>query len=332
MIDTASTDDDGDTITYTISWTADYVAWTGSTYTTYESGDTLSGTDTGASVRYECVVSASDGSVSTANVKVNVTPSAPATITYPGGGNMILISAGSFDMGCTAAQQAVGNCTTNESPVHSVTLTHDFYMGETEVTQGEYQTIMGTNPSYWSNCGLTCPVESISWHEAAEYTNALSVLDGLTECFTCTRGSCTTPNSPYTCDGYRLPTEAEWEYAARAGTDYVYAGSNKETTVAWYVTNSSYTTHPVAQKAPNDWGLYDMSGNVWEKVWDWYGATYYSSSPSSDPEGPTSGTDVIVRGGDCYASAGYGLRISVRGYGSPTIRYRQGLRLARSIP
>jgi formylglycine-generating enzyme len=254
----------------------------------------------------------------------------PETITHPGGGDMILISAGTFDMGCTTAQQADGNCSSNESPVHSVTLTHDFFMGETEVTQGEYQAVMGSNPSYWSNCGSTCPVEYVSWHEVAEYANALSLLDGLTECFNCSDGECTTSNSPYTCDGYRLPTEAEWEYAARAGTDYVYAGSNTVGVVGWYDGNNTGSTHPVAQKLPNDWGLYDMSGNVWEWVWDWYDSGYYSSSPSSDPEGPTSGSYRVYRGGSYFSSAQY-LRVSFRSYNTPTNRYYYiGLRLTRT--
>ena len=245
---------------------------------------------------------------------------------------MLLISAGTFDMGCTTAQQADGNCGSDESPVHSVTLTHDFYMGETEVTQGEYQAVMGSNPSDFSNCGSTCPVEYVSWHEMAEYANALSLLDGLTECFHCSNGSCSTPNSPYTCDGYRLPTEAEWEYAARAGTDYVYSGSNTVGDVAWYTSNSSNKTHPVAQKLPNDWGLYDMSGNVWEWVWDWYdsGSGYYSSSPSSDPEGHISGSNRAVRGGN-YSNQAQNLRVSYRNVKTPTNRYNGvGLRLTRT--
>jgi formylglycine-generating enzyme required for sulfatase activity len=246
---------------------------------------------------------------------------------------MIFIPAGTFDMGCTPAQQTDGNCHPYESPVHSVTLTHDFYMGETEVTQAEYIAIMGTNPSYYSTCGTDCPVEYITWHEMAEYANALSVADGLTECFTCASGSCSTPDSPYACDGYRLPTEAEWEYAVRAGTDYVYAGSDIIGDVAWYDSNSSGTTHPVAQKLPNDWGLYDMSGNVYEWVWDWYDSSYYSSSPSSDPEGPTSASNRVKRGGQ-RGSVPHNLRVAYRsGSSNPSSRSRNvGFRLARSIP
>jgi formylglycine-generating enzyme required for sulfatase activity len=243
---------------------------------------------------------------------------------------MLFIPAGTFDMGCTAAQQTDDHCGADESPVHSVTLTHDFYIGETEVTQGEYQAVMGSNPSSFSSCGSTCPVEYITWHEMAEYANALSLLDGLTECFSCSAGECSTPNSPYTCDGYRLPTEAEWEYAARAGTDYVYSGSNNPSDVAIAGTESGNQTHPVAEKDSNDWGLYDMSGNVYEWTWDWYDSGYYSSSPSSDPEGATSDSYRVYRGGH-YGHIAQGLRVSYRSYFTTTPRYSYiGLRLTRT--
>ena len=249
--------------------------------------------------------------------------------THPGGGEMSFISAGTFTMGCTTAQQADGNCVSNESPVHSVTLTHDFYMGETEVTQAEYLAIMGTNPSHYA--GSDRPVESITWHEVAEYANALSVVDGLTECFTCINGTCTTLNSPYICDGYRLPTEAEWEYAARAGTDYVYAGSNTVGDVAWVLSNASSKTHPVAQKLPNDWSLYDMSGNIWEWTWDWFDSNYYSTSPTSDPEGATSGSYRVFRGG-CWSNDASYARVTHRDDDTPSYHDKNlGFRLTKTI-
>ena len=252
-------------------------------------------------------------------------------ITHPGGGDMLFISAGTFDMGCTTAQQADERCRSDESPVHTVTLTHDFYMGETEVTQEEYQAVMGTNPSGFSSCGSTCPVESITWHEAAEYANAISLLDGLTECFSCVDGECSTPESPYTCDGYRLPTEAEWEYAARGGTDYLYAGSNTLDDVGWDEFNASYKTHPVAQKIPNDLGLYDMSGNVWEWVWDWFDEDYYSSSPSSNPEGPTSAHSRAKRGGSWGDGESYS-RVSRRSMNRDSfLDDHIGFRLSRTV-
>ena len=251
---------------------------------------------------------------------------------HPGGGGMILITAGTFEMGCTTSQQATGDCGENETSVHSVTLTHDFYMGETEVTQAQHQLIMGTNQCFWEGCGADCPMEDISWNEMAEYANALSSAEGLTECFTCENSTCTATDNPYTCDGYRLPTEAEWEYAARAGNDYLFAGSNTIDDVAWYSSNSEGMPHPVAQKAPNDWGLYDMSGNVWEWTWDWYDEDYYSSSPSLDPEGPTSGTRRVARGG-FYGYSSVGLRVSNRSISIPSDRYNTvGFRLVRSLP
>ena len=129
---------------------------------------------------------------------------------------------------------------------------------------------------------------------------------------------------------------AEWEYAARAGTDLLYAGSNTIGDVAWHYGNSGYTSHPVATKDPNAWGLYDMSGNVWEWVHDWYSSTYYSSSPGSDPTGPTSGTARVDRGGGSYNTAGL-TRVAHRDRHSPDLLdflagFSVGVRLVRTIP
>ena len=252
--------------------------------------------------------------------------------THPGGGKMIFIAAGTFDMGCTSAQLATSACEDGESPAHSVTLTHDFFIGETEVTQAEYVAVIGSNPSALSSCGDDCPVENLTWHAMAEYANALSVSENLTECFDCSNGSCSTSNNPYTCDGYRMPTEAEWEYAARAGADdYVYAGSNVADDLAWYLSNAGNSTNPVAQKDPNGWGLYDMSGNVWEWVWDWYDSNYYSGSPSSDPEGSSTGSARARRGGDWGSEVGH-LRVSTRfGHDPDGVFDHVGFRLGRSI-
>jgi formylglycine-generating enzyme required for sulfatase activity len=251
------------------------------------------------------------------------------------GGRMIKIDAQTFEMGCTAG---MADCEEHESPAHFVTLTNDFFIGETEVTQGEYEAMMGTNPSNFSSCGLDCPVEDLSWHEAAAFANAVSDSEGLEQCYTCTEdGSifgldCPVAIGPYSCDGYRAPTEAEWEAAARCGADTLYAGSTVIGHVAWWEGNSGGTTQPVATKISNDCGLYDMTGNVWEWTQDFYSASYYSTSPDIDPVGATSSTDRTTRGGSWYNSLEY-LPVSRR-YGNLPwwSNFQTGFRLARTSP
>jgi formylglycine-generating enzyme required for sulfatase activity len=262
----------------------------------------------------------------------------------------VTLSSGIFDMGCTPGQSS---CHSDESPVHSVTLTNNFWMGETEVTQGQWSSVLpgSPNPSGFLSCpedstGATCPVETVNWYEALAFANDLSIFENLPECYTLT-GCTNTPGddmecssvsinnfsgSVYDCEGYRLPTEAEWEYAARAGTDLLYAGSNTIDDVAWYNSNSGNTTHAVATKAANAWGLYDMSGNVWEWTWDRYDSGYYSSSPSADPEGPSSGSVRVIRGGswDYPASSA---RVAYRNGNHPFYRVNNiGFRLSRTVP
>jgi sulfatase modifying factor 1 len=166
----------------------------------------------------------------------------------------------------------------NGQPVHEVCVSA-FSIDKYEVTQGEYEAQMGSNPSSFSSCGQNCPVEQVSWEQAKEY--CLKV-------------------------GKRLPTEAEWEYASKAGTttlfywgdDSTYATVDK---YAWFRDNSNAKTHPVGQKQANAWGLYDMSGNVWEWTADWYDKNYYSKSPAQDPQGPTEGVNRVNRGGSWYS-------------------------------
>jgi formylglycine-generating enzyme required for sulfatase activity len=181
------------------------------------------------------------------------------------------------------------------------------------------------------------------------FANAVSAAEGLAECYVLSGCSGTagldlncsgisqssSTGSVYDCEGYRLPTEAEWEYAARAETDLRYAGSNNFDDVSWCSDNASATPHSVATKLPNDWGLYDMSGNVQEWVWDWFGNTYYSTSPGTDPEGPSTGAHRAYRGGS-WLNAALLSRVASRSpqsEGWPSNRgHNLGFRLARTIP
>ena len=197
---------------------------------------------------------------------------------------------------------------------HQVTLTRDFVILSTEVTQRDFEDVMGYHTSFFSQCGDDCPVEKVSWHEAAAYCNALSDLEGYSSCYSCSGSglevACEIDISfpiPYNCPGYRLPTEAEWEYAARAGTvEGTYNGDLEidrlecerpnfiSDPIAWFCGNT-YSTQLVGLKEPNAWGLYDMLGNVWEWCHDWYGD--YTTDPVTDPYGIDSGAHRVVRGG-----------------------------------
>lgn len=216
--------------------------------------------------------------------------------------DMILVEGGTFTMGATSEQ---GNdAYSDEKPVHQVTLS-DYYIGETEVTQALWKAVMGTNPSHFK--GDSNPVENVSWNDCQEFIRKLNSLTGRT---------------------FRLPTEAEWEYAARGGNQskgYKYSGSNTLSSVAWYTDNSSSKTHAVKTKSPNELGLYDMSGNVWEWCSDWYGS--YQSSTQTNPQGPSSGSARVLRGCSRCDDARY-CRVSFREYDSPGDRYDNcGLRL-----
>jgi formylglycine-generating enzyme required for sulfatase activity len=222
-------------------------------------------------------------------------------------GTMRLIPAGTFTMGCKPGRDdVVGGCYSDETP-HSATLSKAYYMMEHEVTQGEWQAVMGSNPSYFTSCGSRCPVENVSWDDAQAFITKVSARDGVT---------------------YRLPTEAEWEWAARGGQDFAYAGSNEVGAVAWYDGNSGGTTHAVCGKQRNGYGLCDMTGNVWEWVVDWMGD--YGSASVTDPRGPASGSYRVGRGGSWYNDS-RGARVANRGGYAPGDRnYNLGLRLVRS--
>jgi len=234
--------------------------------------------------------------------------------------NMVLVDGGTFQMGSTDYS--------DEKPVHQVTVS-SFFIGKYEVTQKEWQSIMGNNPSGFK--GDNRPVEKVTWYNAVEYCNKLSKKEGLTPVYTI-NGNNVTCN--WSANGYRLPTEAEWEYAARGGNKskgYTYSGSNTVGNVAWYDSNSSYRTHDVGTKAPNELGIYDMSGNVWEWCWDWYDIFYYSNSPKNDPKGANSGSSRVYRGGSWSRYDDY-CRVAYRFDDSPgNSYYNLGLRVLRTI-
>ncbi len=219
---------------------------------------------------------------------------------------MIPINGGTFTMGSTSEQ---GNdAAYGEKPAHQVTLS-DYYIGETEVTQEFWQAVMGSNPSPHFTGNLQCPVEKVNWNDCQTFIAKLNELTGMR---------------------FRLPTEAEWEYAARGGNaskGYMYSGSNDIWPVAWYYVNSNGTIHPVKTKKPNELGIYDMSGNVSEWCADWYGS--YSSSAQTNPIGPSSGSYRVQRGGVAGGDE-RSCRVAHRDYAVPDVRWGYyGLRLAR---
>ena len=295
------------------------------------------------------------------------------------------ITAGTFWMGspdgdCPAGYP--GECIdelgrdTDREELHEVTLTYDFEMQAHEMTQGEWFAAFGNNPSYFgpngvgTNCGDDCPVERVNWYEVLAYANWLSTENGLEPCYTltncsgtlgdsCGYASTTCDSETYSCtvalngvskiqhcEGYRLPTEAEWEYAIRAGSNTAFYpsdgndGTITETSytidpnmdqIGWYEGNSSDTTHPVGEKEANAWGLYDMSGNVWEWVWDLY-QDDYEIDTDPDPVGPSLGTMRVIRGGFRNNHAQY-CRSANRSKmnKSDSTSYAMGFRLVRTL-
>jgi|GEM_PF-1635722 formylglycine-generating enzyme required for sulfatase activity len=246
---------------------------------------------------------------------------------------MIRISAGTFTMGSPSNETDRGS---DEGPQHQVTIGSDFYIGKYEVTQGQYGAVMGLNPSNFSSCGTNCPVEYVEWSTITQVGGFLDLLNAAASCDTSNFPTDDTryrpDNVPSGC--YRLPTEAEWEYAARAGTstNFSYGADSSYSQLGsygWYTSNSSSKTHPVGEKLPNPWGLYDMHGNVWEWNYDWYDSSYYNNGAQTDPVGATSGSFRVVRGGSWYDYA-RGLRSAFRYGFSPDYRLNVlGFRLLR---
>ena len=241
---------------------------------------------------------------------------------------MVLVPPGTFLMGSPlgeAGREAV-------EVQHEVRLTQAYWIGEAEVTQGLWTAVTGRDPSFFYMCGDACPVENVSWCEALSFANALSVADGLDPVYgfagACSSGVTWDANA----DGYRLPTEAEWEMAARGGEGWLYSGSDVVADVAWYAENSGAGTHPVCEKQRNALGLCDASGNVREWVWDMYGD--YPTGPVEDPMGGRS-ADRVFRGG-AWGNAPQYVRVAQRASGGPVPfvgDYRDrylGLRLVRS--
>jgi formylglycine-generating enzyme required for sulfatase activity len=203
-----------------------------------------------------------------------------------------LIPAGAFPMGSTDADKDAWD---NEKPQHEVRITRPFYLGVHEVTQGQYQAVMGQNPSHFKG-SAELPVEQVSWMDAIRFCNKLSEREGGTPYYRIEGNAVTIAGG----DGYRLPTEAEWEYACRAGTTTRFSFGDDENALgqyAWFSANSGNQTHPVGQKQPNAFGLYDMHGNVWEWCWDVYDAGYYKRTPAVDPPGPRAAWVRVLRGG-----------------------------------
>ena len=209
---------------------------------------------------------------------------------------MIAVKGGTFTMGATSEQGS--DAYDSEKPTHSVTL-NDYYIGKFEVTQELWEAVMGSNPSWFNGSNL--PVEQVSWNDCQEFITKLNGLTG---------------------KNFRLPTEAEWEYAARGGNrsgGYKYSGGNNINDVAWYDDNSGFKTHAVGTKSPNELGIYDMSGNVLEWCQDWYGS--YGSGSQTNPQGASSGSDRVIRGG-CWLNDARFCRVSYRSNGTPSDRGR----------
>jgi formylglycine-generating enzyme required for sulfatase activity len=236
-------------------------------------------------------------------------------VQLPAPSNMALIPSGTFQMGNE-------NGNRDESPVHTVTV-KAFYIGKYEVNQKEYTAIMGKNLSGFKGDNL--PVENVSWYDAVEYCNRLSVKEGLQPAY---HGEKDDISCDFTASGYRLPTEAEWEYAAYGFRKFEYSGSETADTVGWYNANSGGVTHDTGTKIANGMGLFDMSGNVAEWCWDWY--VPYNINNQNNPSDILVSRTRVVRGGG-WGNNGWNLRITARSHHAPATQNSSvGFRVARS--
>jgi len=263
----------------------------------------------------------------------------------------VMIKAGTFHMGSPDDEP----CRLPNETLHPVTLTRSYEIGATEVTQGAFFEAVGHDPSHFSDCGSTCPVDSVDWSTAVVFCNRLSERANLQKCYSCVSDGAkysfpydcgvrsefdgTKGKTIYDCPGYRLPTEAEWERAYRSGSSSAFFSGaitscfldNGATAIGWYSHNASEKTHQVASKAPSAWGLYDMAGNLWEWVNDWYQPDL-GSAAAHDPLGPPTAQGKVLRGGSWIGSPG-----SMRGASrNQSLRFKAlsfiGFRCARTIP
>ncbi|MEC7985787.1 MAG: formylglycine-generating enzyme family protein, partial [Myxococcota bacterium] len=362
-VDVESTDEDGDIITYSYEWLREGVVYPN--YTTSilppsvtQSGETwtcvatpFDGLNNGDSARDSVVISTCV--LSECDMSLDLGDGI--------GVDFVEIPAGNFTMGSPTSE--IGR--SNDEVEHLVTLSNPFYMMTTEVTQGMFEQLSGYNPAtYDTTYGIDTnyPVYYVNWHMAADFSNKMTAQHNqthgttLSECYTCSGAgetvSCDIAINPYSCDGYRLPTESEWEYSARAGTTKAiwtpYGGGDLNNTTAslylltdgtdlrdqsWYYVNRYDTMYyntakPVAQLQENSFGLHDMSGNLWEWTNDWY--DYYPTDAQTDPVGPSSGVMRVIRGG-FWCNSPYNLRSAKRIRFSPAVRIMSiGFRLVRT--